>query len=816
MTSADKHANADEIAHLEAQLAERDAQIARLQLDLDTASATLAEIYTSKGWRVLVLWRWIRRQQIRIFSIFKTALLLLTAPRDLLSLVKSAWNVLRREGWAGVISSARFYINYLVDSDHQVDDNNLLYNYLRAGRKSLPAQVSGPVETFTPRVSVIVPNYNHSAYLEERLRSIYEQTYQNFEVILLDDCSTDDSRTFLQKYADRYADRTRCYFNAINSGSPFSQWEKGISLAEGDLIWIAESDDFCDKNFLETLVPYFLNDSILLSYAQPVFVNEEGKRHAFAFGNYVGQIDTRKWNTSYIETAHREVNTAMGLLNTIPNVSGVLFRRLDPKFSLFNDPNWKKMRVCGDWLFYLHLIRGGALAYSRSTHNYYRIYASSTSKQTHTRDVYYEEHEQVAIAIASLYKISDDLLPKLQARLREFYLKNVEGGSRDHFNALFDLDRVNRYKHSRLPNVLMGTYALAFGGGEIFPVRLANALYEAGAAVTLFNGGYEPTHVGVRKMLAPQISIVTNHDGFPVNEMLDKFGIEIIHTHHASMENYFSVKRRLGSVGIKHVATMHGMYEMMDDFMRNTRAIRQSVEYWVYTADKNITPFTRYGLFKPEKFKKIENGLPAPRVRKMDLHALGIDSGAFAICLASRALADKGWFEAIDAIKMVRERTQIDVHLLLIGEGPVYDLLKNESLPDFIHLLGYISNLDDYIAACQLGLLPTYFKGESFPLILIQFFMAGLPVVATDHAEIERMVKVDGDQAGAVLVKLKNSKVDSIDLADAVIKMVTDREFYDRYSTGARQLKNRFDINNIARHYLEIYQNVMGSKVYLT
>ena len=47
------------------------------------------------------------------------------------------------------------------------------------------------------QISIIIPNYNHAKYLPQRLESVYNQTYQDFEVILLDDCSNDDSVTIL-------------------------------------------------------------------------------------------------------------------------------------------------------------------------------------------------------------------------------------------------------------------------------------------------------------------------------------------------------------------------------------------------------------------------------------------------------------------------------------------------------------------------------------------------------------------------------------------------------------------------------------------
>lgn len=819
---------------LSTQIMEHETRITEREIEL-------AEIRKSRAWKIALLFRQIRvilvppnsfrARMLRflfkivvspfrksdqnsrgISDLIRALVNTLSHPSEIIRLSKKALNVWRREGWAGVKSSILLYTNYFFETNEGDRDSriNSLYHYLRSGKKETFPDMKDIPETYRPKVSVIVPNFNHGAYLQERLTSIYEQTYKNFEVILLDDCSTDDSVSILKKYAEENPEKTRCYFNDTNSGSPFSQWEKGISLAEGDLIWIAESDDFCEKNFLEKLVPLFFNDSILLSYAHNVFVDAKGTPHTFAFESYVSQVNPKKWRASYIETAHNEVNTALGLINSIPNVSGVLFRKLDHHFPLFNDPEWKKMRVCGDWLFYLHLIRGGSVAFSRDTHNYYRMYPSSTSKKTHSHDIYYQEHEQVALAIASLYKIPIDLLIRLQARLRDFYFKNVEYGSTEKFDELFDLNKITQSKQKRKPNVLMAAYALTFGGGEIFPVRLANALYKAGAAVTLFNGEYEPTQSGVRRMVSPQIAVVNNQFGFPVNDMLEKFGIEVIHSHHASMDNFFAVTRRIGSTSTKHIVTMHGMYEMMGNFMPNTRAIRRSVEHWVYTADKNILPFTKHNLFTAEKFTKIENGLPSPNVQKVDLGSLGITTDSFTACLATRALPDKGWFEAIKATEKTREVTKKDVHLLLIGEGPVYDLLKKEQLPEFIHLLGYISNLDDYIASTQLGLLPTYFKGESFPLILIQFFMAGLPVIASNIAEISRMIKVDEEQMGAALIELYNGKVTSDDLAEVMIKMVTDRDFYDKHAAVAHLLKDRFDIDNIAQQYLALYKRTLG------
>src|SRR5580704_3035040 len=103
-----------------------------------------------------------------------------------------------------------------------------------------------------PTISVIVPNYNHARFLPKRIESIIHQTFQDFELILLDDCSSDDSRSILAQYAGD--PRVRIEFNRENSGSTFKQWNRGVRLAQGKYVWIAESDDYADPQLLERLV----------------------------------------------------------------------------------------------------------------------------------------------------------------------------------------------------------------------------------------------------------------------------------------------------------------------------------------------------------------------------------------------------------------------------------------------------------------------------------------------------------------------------------------------------------------------------------
>src|SRR5690349_3561194 len=105
----------------------------------------------------------------------------------------------------------------------------------------------------TPKVSVIVPNYNHARYLKQRIDSVLNQTFTDFELILLDDHSTDESLSIIENYRN-HPRVSAIILNAENSGSTFRQWRKGLEQAKGQFVWIAESDDSADANFLEKTV----------------------------------------------------------------------------------------------------------------------------------------------------------------------------------------------------------------------------------------------------------------------------------------------------------------------------------------------------------------------------------------------------------------------------------------------------------------------------------------------------------------------------------------------------------------------------------
>src|ERR1700757_4566906 len=143
------------------------------------------------------------------------------------------------------------------------------------------------------KVSVIVPNYNHARFLRQRLDTILAQSFQDFELILLDDCSTDESRTILEEYARD--PRVQLELNEVNSGSPFKQWNKGVRLAKGKYVWIAESDDYADPRLLERLVAILDGDpAVAFANCRSWRVTDSDQQDGFA-DFYLTYLDVSRW-----------------------------------------------------------------------------------------------------------------------------------------------------------------------------------------------------------------------------------------------------------------------------------------------------------------------------------------------------------------------------------------------------------------------------------------------------------------------------------------------------------------------------------------
>ena len=652
-------------------------------------------------------------------------------------------------------------------------------------------------KNFSPLISVVVPNYNHAPFLRQRLETIYNQTYKNFEVILLDDASTDSSRDILKYFYELHKENTRLIFNEKNSGTVFYQWQKGIKAARGELIWIAESDDFSAENFLSSLVPAFADDAVQLAFCRTDFI-QDGQT-IFNTEQYLADLLYFDWTKNFTISAPQFVEQGLAIKNIIPNVSGVLFRKREifPEIC-------SQMKLCSDWAFYLDVIKGGCVYYSPNATNFYRVHKESTSLKVQKEPRYFSEHEKIATFIAENYNVSAETHELHYQKLEEHFFGYYGGKDISELKRLFDLKKILSVK--RKPNILMGVYALTIGGGETFPLTLANELSRKGYPVTVLDFQMADDLLDIRRKLNATVPLIYLNETGGLAEIIEQFKIDVIHTHHGFVDEAASYVVK-DKPAVRHVVTLHGMYEEAardnpdKNFLKKILApVKKSVSAFVYIADKNLTPFKENNFGREEIFHKIGNGLEYLPINPVPRSELGIPEDAFVACEVSRAIPQKGWLAAIDAVELANKRGKRRIDLILVGAGEMYNLLKN-GVPNFVHAVGFKSNVRDYLATADIGLLPSEYSGESFPLMIIDSFFAGRPVVSSNLGEVPAMIENAG-----IVFDLVEGKVPVKELARILRELADNPDRYEKLKSHVEAVSQKFLIENVAKKYISIYE----------
>lgn len=240
-----------------------------------------------------------------------------------------------------------------------------------------------------PTVSVIIPNYNHEYYLKKRIESVLNQTYQDFEVIILDDSSSDNSRNIIEEYRS-HPKISQILYNNQNSGSPFKQWIKGISLASGAFIWIAESDDTASSSFLDTLLSYAENNDCDLIYCRSSLIDNYGNENGLDY--WPDELDSNRWKQNFTNDGKEEVVKYMLYRNTIVNASSVIFRKeLFPMNSISILQTYKYF---GDWLIWCLMGLKAKIGYVAEPLNQFRRHPDSVINKVESikkkRNLFYE------------------------------------------------------------------------------------------------------------------------------------------------------------------------------------------------------------------------------------------------------------------------------------------------------------------------------------------------------------------------------------------------------------------------------------------
>lgn len=241
-----------------------------------------------------------------------------------------------------------------------------------------------------PKVSIIVVNYNYARYLNERIQSFLNQTYQDFELIIIDNGSTDNSKEIINKYKEEQRVIIQLFSENIH---PFYRWNDAIDSTQGEYLVIAASDDSCDPRLLERLVEKLdKNHSVGLAFAQSWEVDHQGNRLR-SCKETTDHLNEERWSQDFIDEGKKECEYLF-LQCTIPNPSGAVLRRtIVDQAGRLNT----QMRLCSDWLLWAKMLTVSDIAFVSEPLNYFRVFTDGISLRQNVEGSLKEVEETLQI-----------------------------------------------------------------------------------------------------------------------------------------------------------------------------------------------------------------------------------------------------------------------------------------------------------------------------------------------------------------------------------------------------------------------------------
>ncbi|MEO9570945.1 MAG: glycosyltransferase [Polaribacter sp.] len=238
------------------------------------------------------------------------------------------------------------------------------------------------------KVSIIVPSYNHNSFLKDRLDSIINQTFKDWELIIIDDDSNDGSKETLQEFVKNNKSKvSRFIINKKNSGSGYQSWYTGINLVKSEYIWIAETDDYSDVTFLEEMIKTLdENKNVALAFCTSIYV-DANKNYLYTSEKRTKDLEVNSNNKVF----SGEVYVNKMPFNTyITNGSAVVFRK--PKKEIPKE--LFKFKQCSDIFLWTYLLNNSSFVFLNKKLNYFRRHEDSTSEKISIhkkKSVYFEK-----------------------------------------------------------------------------------------------------------------------------------------------------------------------------------------------------------------------------------------------------------------------------------------------------------------------------------------------------------------------------------------------------------------------------------------
>jgi len=288
--------------------------------------------------------------------------------------------------------------------------------------------------------------------------------------------------------------------------------------------------------------------------------------------------------------------------------------------------------------------------------------------------------------------------------------------------------------------------------------------------------------------------------------------IKIIHSHYFSADAF--VRNNLLSNDLKWVMTMHGDYNQTvynkmigekETFLITAKENIKKTDALTYVADVNLALLKEFEL-APKQLKKIRLGLS----KGLNKNHINLQKEDFTFCMVARSNPDKGWGILVKAFIELNDKFP-NTKLYCVGpiEGIVAELAEKYSKHEKIEFTGYTNSPSDYILKSDVGVLPTYFEGESSPYSVIEYLSCSKPVIASDKGEIRDMLSANNDIAGIIIQIRDDNKPSVKELMEAMEILMLDKILYEEKVKLTPLAFDKFTIEKCKQEYLKLYENLL-------
>ncbi|WP_416687593.1 glycosyltransferase [Candidatus Pseudothioglobus sp. Uisw_041] len=221
------------------------------------------------------------------------------------------------------------------------------------------------LEEDRPIVSVVTSLYDAEKYIEETVKSVINQTYENWEMIIVDDCSSDSSRDIVRKF-ERKDNRIKLIESKTNFGGPSRPRNIGLENAKGKYIAFLDSDDVWLANKLEKQIEFMKDNDCDIVYAMANIIDKNGKQQGpskdsrvFNKLKYIMNNENILFYTNYIN-----INTVM-----MKNSNNIKFTED------------KNLIALEDWYFWIEAQKSLKITFQQKILVNYRVHNSSISQR---------------------------------------------------------------------------------------------------------------------------------------------------------------------------------------------------------------------------------------------------------------------------------------------------------------------------------------------------------------------------------------------------------------------------------------------------